>query len=329
VLTDPARDAAIAANNLWKLSRLATVLERANAAGVPIIVLKGAAVLGHLFELHERPMNDVDLLIRPGDRDRLLDCLAPEVRLAGESPVLDLLPHDLSGEFGASFEGLPLDIHTSLMNRPWLRRIVAVDERELWVRAIPIQVAGQPTLQLSPEDQLLHLASHAVLHHASWERRATEDVRRLIQRGSIDWTRLCDLATQQRLRTPTWLLLDQPKVAPLVPEAVKQQLRPDAAGLRRIGLATRLAGTGDTAFAPMFLTDRAGDPVRAAMVALTPPRGWLRSRYPRLPGTPLRAAWHAMRVLNYLLAKVVRLVATSRSHAPGQQGQSGDADHEH
>lgn len=116
----------------------------------------------------------------------------------------------------------------------------------LWVRAIPVQVAGQSALGLSPEDQILHLASHAVLHHSSWERRATEDVRRLIQRDSIDWSRVCELATQQRLRTPTWLLLAQPTVAPLVPEAVIRRLRPDAAGQRRIGLATRLAGTGDT-----------------------------------------------------------------------------------
>ncbi|HAF09066.1 MAG TPA: hypothetical protein DCK98_03155 [Chloroflexi bacterium] len=79
----------------------------------------------------------------------------------------------------------------------------------------------------------------------------------------------------------------------------------------------------------MFLTDRAVDPVRAAMVALTPPHGWLRTRYPRLPGTPLRAGWHAMRVLNYLLAKLVRLIATSRSHTQGQRDQSDDIDHGH
>ncbi len=315
---EPSRDAVIAADNLWMLARLATVLQRANAAGVPIIVLKGAALLGHLYELHERPMSDVDLLIRPADRERLLACLAPEVSLVQRSPVLDLLPHDLSGEFGARFEGLPLDVHTNLMNRPWLRRVVALDERDLWERAIPVQVAGHPALRLSPEDQLLHLASHAVLHHSRWEGRAAEDVQRLIQRDSIDWTRVCELATQQRLRTPTWLLLAQPSVAPLVPEAVIRQLRPDAAGQRRIGLATRLARPGDTAFAPMFLTDRPGDPVRAAVVALTPPHGWLRTRYPRVPGTPVRAAWHATRVLRYLLAKLVRLVTTGRTHTLAQ-----------
>lgn len=313
---EPPRDAVIAADNLWKLTRLATVLERANAAGVAIVVLKGAAVLGHLYELHERSMNDVDLLIRPADRERLLDCLAPEVRLVARSPMLDLLPHDLSGEFGALFEGLPLDVHTDLMNRPWLRQVVALDERDLWERAVPVRVAGQPALRLSSEDQLLHLATHGVLHHTSWDGRTSEDVQRLIQRDSIDWARLCELATRQRLRTPTWLVLTQPIVAPLVPEAVLKQLRPDAGGRRRIWLANRLARTGDTAFAPMFLTDRAGDPVRAAIVALTPPRGWLRLRYPWLPGTPLRAAWHATRVLHYLLAKLVRL-ATGRSHVHG------------
>lgn len=315
VNAEPPRDAVIAADNLWKLTHLATVLQRAHAAGVPIIVLKGAAVLGHLFDLHERPMSDVDLLIRPADRDRLLACLAPELQLLAQSPVLDLLPHDLSGEFGATFEGLPLDIHTDLMNRPWLRRILALTEADLWQRAVPVDIAGQPALRLSPEDQLMHLATHAVLHHSRWAGRATEDVQRLIERDQIDWALLCELATQQRLRTPTWLLLTQPTVAPLVPADVLRELRPDAAGRRRIAFANRLAHTGDTAFAPMFLTDRAGDPVRAAVIALTPPHGWLRTRYPRLPGTAVRAAWHTTRVLNYLLAKVVRLAATGRSHA--------------
>jgi len=306
------------------LARLATVLQRANAAGVPIIVLKGAALLGHLYELHERPMSDVDLLISPADRERLLECLAPEVSLVQRSPVLDLLPHDLSGEFGARFEGLPLDVHTNLMNRPWLRRVVALDERDLWERAIPVRVAGHPALRLSPEDQLLHLASHSVLHHSKWDGRAAEDVQRLIQRESIDWGRLCEIATQQRLRTPTWLLLAQPTVAPLVPDSVIRQLRPDAAGQRRIGLGARLARTGDTAFAPMFLTDRAGDPVRAAAVALTPPPGWLRTRYPRLPGTPFRAVWHATRVVQYVLAKLFRIVAVGRRTTNDHQDHQED-----
>lgn len=302
---------------MWMLARLATVLGRANAAGVPIIVLKGAALLGRFYGLHERPMSDVDMLIHPGDRERFLACLAPEVELVERPPILDLLPHDLSGEFGARFDGLPLDVHTSLMNRPWLRSVVAVDERDLWDRAVAVEIAGQPALRLSSEDQLLHLASHAVLHHARWDGRALEDARRLIERDSIDWARVRGVATQQRLRTPTWLLLAQPALAPLVPGSVIRDLRPGAAGRRRIALATRLSSTGDTAFAPMFLTDRAGDPLRAALVALTPPHGWLRTRYPRLPGTPVRAAWHTTRVLHYLLTKLVRLVATGRSHSHG------------
>lgn len=329
MLAEPPRDAVIAADNLWKLTRLGTVLERANAAGVAIIVLKGAALLGRLYELHERSMNDVDVLIRPADRERLLECLGPEVRLDAQSAVLDLLPHDLSGEFGASFEGLPLDVHTNLMNRPWLRQVAAFDEQALWERAIPIRIAGQPALCLSSEDQLLHLATHGVLHHASWDGRATEDIQRLIQRDFIDWARVCELATRQRLRTPTWLVLTQPTVVPLVPEPVIQQLRPDAAGRRRIRLGNRLARTGDTAFAPMFLTDRAGDPVRAAFVALTPPQGWLQLRYPRLPGTTVRAAWHTTRVLHYLLSKIARL-ATGRSHVhslPDGTAHVGGTDH--
>lgn len=314
---------AVAADNLWKLDRLSAVLERAHRIGVRVIVLKGAAFLKWLYRLEERPMTDVDLLIRAEDRERFLVCLAPDIVLSAPPPILDLLPHDLSGEFGATFRGLVLDVHTSLLNRPWLRRAVALDEEGIWRRAVPTEIAGMPAWRLSNEDQLLHVVAHSVLHHATWGGRGREDLRRLATRVSVDWELVSRLSASQRVRTALWLMLVHADLADHLPTDLVQSLRPGAVGRGRVAIALRLVRAGDTAFAPMFLTDQSIDLVRAAVIALSPPREWLRQRYPGLPGPSLRRIWHAGRVFRYLLAKALSLTrhedtGPNRASHPGR-----------
>ena len=300
-------DVVVAADNLWKLDRLSAVLERAHHDGVRVIVLKGAAFLKWLYRLEERSMSDVDLLIRTEDRERFLASLAPDIVLSEPPPILDLLPHDLSGEFGATFRGLVLDVHTSLLNRPWLRRAVELDEDGMWRRAVPVEIAGMPAWRLSNEDQLLHVVVHSVLHHATWSGRGLEDLHRLATRVPVDWEVISDLSARQHVRTALWLMLQRADLADQLPTDLVLRLRPGAVGRWRVAIASGLVRAGDTAFAPMLLTDQSINVFRAALIALSPPREWLRARYPSLPGTSLRAAWHAGRVFRYLLGKALAL----------------------
>ena len=63
-------DYVTAAHNILIYDDLVHALRALSNAGVPVIVLKGAALAATIYpSLAHRPMGDADLLVRPGDRD--------------------------------------------------------------------------------------------------------------------------------------------------------------------------------------------------------------------------------------------------------------------
>lgn len=298
-------DIAIAADNMWKMSLLARVLERADRAHVAVLVLKGAAFLGWLYRLDERPMADVDLLIHPADRSRFIDALRPDARVL-EPRSVGILPAYEPGQFSVDFEGLLLDVHLHVLNSPWLRQLVPIDERGLWGRAFHGDIAGQRALRLSVEDQLLHLAAHATFHHADWTSahpHRIRDAARLIGEASVDWDLLGDLARTQRMETATWLLLSNPALASVVPPVILRSLKPSLFGALRIRLAARLAQRGDRSLGPILLTDGNLGLFRAFATILRPSPDWLQGTYARVPTRAGRSLRHYLRVASYVIEK--------------------------
>lgn len=61
---------------LLRQQHIVALLARLNEAGVPLVAMKGSALLAlGVFADGERPMSDIDLLVRPQDRDRMLQSL--------------------------------------------------------------------------------------------------------------------------------------------------------------------------------------------------------------------------------------------------------------
>jgi hypothetical protein len=308
----------VAAGNLWKLSRLRVVLERAQVSGVPILVLKGAAILGWLYSLEERPMADVDVLIRPEDRERFVSALAPEGRVKVASSR-GILPGYKRGQFSMEFLGLSLDVHVHILESPWLRDLVPIDERRLWREVSRGDVAGRSALRLSAEDQLLHFAAHTVFHHSAehggpWG-QAHEDGRRLLERRQIDWARLVRIATSQRMRLATWLYLADRAIVDLVPARVLASLRPTRAALLRVAASRRLAAASDRSLAPVLLTDDPFGPVRVLGLIVRPEGWWLDRVYARTPRV-LRALRHAAVVVTYGAGRVATMKAPAHRKTP-------------
>ncbi|MGH3117190.1 MAG: lasso peptide biosynthesis B2 protein [Gaiellales bacterium] len=302
---------AIAADNMWKLSLLGRVLERAERAQVPVVVLKGAAFLGWLYRLDERQMADVDLLIHPSDRGRFVDAIRPYGRVIERRGDVGVLPAYERGQFSVDFKGLALDIHVHILDSPWLRQLVPIDERGIWARASRAEVADRRALRLSVEDQLLHLAAHSTFHHSDWSSdhpHRINDAMRILRGSSVDWDLLCGLAQKQGLRTAAWLLLSSPALSSLVPLQVLLFLRPGRLGTARIRVAARLARTGDRSLGPILLTDRNFGLLRALASILTPSPDWLRRHYVNTPTTPGRAARHYLRIGAYGTERVRRLL---------------------
>ena len=309
---------AIAAGNMWKLSLLGQVLDRAEHAQVPVVVLKGAAFLGWLYRLEERPMADVDLLIQPNDRGRFMEAMRPHGHVL-EQRAAGVLPAYEPGQFSMDFKGLALDLHVHILNSPWLRRLVPLDEDGLWARASRAEVSGHRALRLSVEDQLLHLAAHMTFHHSDWRSdhpHRINDAVRLVSEASLDWDLLCRLARAQKMRTAAWLLLSNPALSSYLPTDVLASLRPGPLGTLRIRLAARLARGGDKSLGPVLLTDHDLGLLRAFGMILTPSRNWLRRNYAHVPTVPGQVTRHYLRVGSYAIERLRRAIPGQRRAIP-------------
>lgn len=131
----------------------------ARQAGLPVLALKGSALLRlQLYRPGERPMSDIDLLVRPRDRARA-DAV---IRDLGYHPGLAMARHDdyrpaargperPFGEHAAS--PIKLELHTRILERLPLR------EAEISAALWPQQAGVQP--YPSRADLMRHLLLHA------------------------------------------------------------------------------------------------------------------------------------------------------------------------
>jgi hypothetical protein len=184
------------------LERLATVF---NDAGVPLMVLKGAALNLTLYDdPGQRPMDDLDLLVRPADVQRATELLLASGSLHGEPLVReDFFPRfHYEREFRAgSIYPTKIDLHV----RPFrpLRYSRLIPEHALWDEATEQRIGRAAVLVPSAEDMLLHLAVHSAVHgncRPTW----LQDLRAWIERcgPTLNWDRIIRKAKQWRLALP-------------------------------------------------------------------------------------------------------------------------------
>jgi len=195
----------IGASNVHLLFESRRIREAFDAAGVPLLLLKGAALQLTLYRRPDlRPMSDIDLLVRPREA-----ALAEEIlRGIGCKPGRDLVREDffpachyereyLTGPVSAA----RIDLHA----RPFrpLRIARFMPDEAIWEHVQTVHVDGTPALVPSAEMMFLHLAAHAAFHGGSrlvW----LHDVRRLVDQyhACMDWSLVADLAQRWGLALP-------------------------------------------------------------------------------------------------------------------------------
>jgi len=158
---------ASAARNMGLLHELGKILRAFQAAGIPVIPLKGACLAERVYgDIALRPMADIDLLVRPDDlvqsvgmlRTLGYDSDQPFDPIAAKTGFQDMPPMSKPGSF-------PVEVHWTLVT-PLCHANLHEDELEkLWSRATPGTIAGVEALLLSPTDLLLHLCMHMSVHH--------------------------------------------------------------------------------------------------------------------------------------------------------------------
>jgi hypothetical protein len=141
------------ARNLLILAQLEETAHLFSRQAIPVVVLKGAA----LIQLHpsycaERTMEDIDLLVRPGDLEKARRLLL----FHGYTPARDDPAAYQHGTQPAS-----IDLVTGFW---YLSRR---QNEKLWQENTLVPLAGVPGLYcLRYDDFYVHILAHAAIHHA-------------------------------------------------------------------------------------------------------------------------------------------------------------------
>lgn len=190
-----------------------TVLGALSAAQIPVVVLKGWALIELLHEgdMGRREFEDIDLLVLPRDAERSESIL----QSLGYCPALDepwpgyerrfknlraYLPPAQAVSFGKPFS---IGLHWGLLDTPFYQRYVAVER--LFERAKPLAVAGMPVAMACPEDHLVYACGHLALHHSYDPAllRYYETAAILRREGAaLDWDAILARAREWRLVQP-------------------------------------------------------------------------------------------------------------------------------
>jgi Uncharacterised nucleotidyltransferase/Protein of unknown function (DUF5672) len=221
---------------------LRTALLRFSESGVPVIVLKGAALAALVYPFPAlRPMRDIDLLVHRRDMERveavlhsLRDAPAAGSNASSGNPPLD--PKRLA----------LLDIRQDIFSAwiaadglPSARRIPIAD---FWERARPAQIESVTTLVFSPEDLLLYLAFHlTVATGFVGQVRTLCDIGELCRccGNTFEWSQLVSRAGCYDIQKPLYyaLCLAREMVGAGVPSEVLRELR---TSFRQLPLEERL-----------------------------------------------------------------------------------------
>lgn len=186
-----------ARKNLAFCGELGSILETLEGEGIAALVLKGGALASTLYpSIGLRPMCDLDILI-PADavsragaalEARGYAAVAERAERAGESI-------DCERAFvRAGGARLPVELHWHVINVVHYRRRTPVEW--FWRHSVEMRFHGGRGLVLTPEAQLIHLASHLKLNHHDRRWLREYDIALLMSRfgGQMRWDEVTDAA---------------------------------------------------------------------------------------------------------------------------------------
>jgi hypothetical protein len=258
----------------------AQVLKALAAAGVALILLKGADLRRRLYgDAAARPMVDLDLLVAP-----------PQVRTAQEvlgSRGYTLQPHCLEPRpgFRRLFRNelhynpppgstLMVDLHWELRGG---RHFYRLPYATLAARALSWDYQGLPLRVLAPEHLVLHLSLHTLSEFK--EGLQVLDLALALTRLPLDWRQLLQDAIRSGCQYPLRVILTG--LAGLLPQAVPPGVLAELARHRPGGLERlALSGRGDPLAALLITAYRHPHPrewLQFLAAVLLPRRAYLRA----------------------------------------------------
>lgn len=211
--------------------RLQETLKTFAARGIPVILLKGAAV-GALTDptFRARPMGDLDLLVRREDVNRARTAIIDSGWPVTTDPrLLDLLQdqHHLPPFVSPLLPGLRLELHVELFA---IGHSFTLSHEAIWRDSRPASAPFEGARLLSPEHMLLHACAHFAWQHsmrfAAW--RTVRTVAAVASEPLLSWDALVREARAAKALTVCyWTLRIAQRLSSLdVPAATMAQLAP-------------------------------------------------------------------------------------------------------
>jgi hypothetical protein len=227
------------AQNMKLFVKLKEILAAFAHEGIPVIVLKGAALAQFIYpHLGFRPMGDIDLLVKHHDltkAENILGTLKYQPSQTEKSAEWYRLHHHHLIPY-ISQEGFsPIELHHHIIP-PEDPNSLPI--QELWDRAQPAEIEGSPCFVLSPEDFLFHLCHHlSSSNYFLGQLRGLCDLASIIRRckTEINWGSLLDIAHTYKSKKFLYysLWLAQEKIGAKVPLHVLRKLK---SSIRRLPL---------------------------------------------------------------------------------------------
>jgi hypothetical protein len=194
--------------NTKRFFELAVVLQALQKEAIPVIVLKGA----HLAEIVYanvalRPMDDLDILVAKKDItrvERTLFEMGYVYHDGDTAKTIEAGAHHLSPL--VKKDSTPIEVHRAL---PYMGDLDKGVE-EIWGRAQLVTIAGCRALVLSPEDVLVHAATHASLTHRFFiGLRPLYDISAIATHyhAVLDWEKVSSYAQHWGVRNAVYLTL--------------------------------------------------------------------------------------------------------------------------
>ena len=166
------------------IKNVASVLERFNNAGIPIIVLKGLVVRDYYPIPDLRTMCDADVLVHEEDLEKVSALMIS----LGFNQIKE---NDDHGAHIVFYKGSTVfEVHWTLINDRFFKGDKSFEDK-LWDDAMDVTVGGVKTKSLSLEDLAVHLCTHMAVHlaYSGFGVRQLTDLVVLVEKKGhlIDW----------------------------------------------------------------------------------------------------------------------------------------------
>lgn len=194
--------------NLIFLKETEKLLLETSNSGIPIIILKGIALVTILQNQLNRPVSDIDIMIHKQDLHKVKDIL----HKLGYFPVKPNFEKSENKDLTIPYKnnrGILIEIHTELINVERYRILTIIDNKKIWEDLRNIKIQNQYGYILASHFFLIHLCLHVAIQHGLRGFQWFTDIHNFIEyeNDRIDWLKVEKYSKEFRIEKPVYYAL--------------------------------------------------------------------------------------------------------------------------